>query len=82
MSSFPPLRRIHTDAVLEATRQRSLNFFRKMSTAEIVKSLHPDSNGEPLIVKADGRIVQGNTRIKVLEERGFDINSLPRTVIS
>jgi hypothetical protein len=50
-----------------------------MSTDDIVKSLRPGS-AEPLIVKPDGRIFQGNTRILVLEERDFDVNSLPRVI--
>jgi hypothetical protein len=33
---------------------------------------------ESLRVKPDGRIMNGNTRIKVLEERGYDTDSLPR----
>jgi hypothetical protein len=33
---------------------------------------------EHLIVKPDGRVLQGNTRIKVLEERGYPANDLPR----
>jgi hypothetical protein len=36
---------------------------------------------EALKVKSDGRIMNGNMRIKVLEERGFDVNSLPREVL-
>jgi hypothetical protein len=51
---------------------------RKMSTDDIIESLKPGSN-EPLRVKSDGTIVDGNTRIKVLEERGVDVNNLPRT---
>jgi hypothetical protein len=46
----------------------------------MVKSLQP-GNPEALKIKPDGRIINGNTRIKVLEERGFDINSLPREVL-
>jgi hypothetical protein len=34
-----------------------------------------------LRVKPDGRIMNGNTRVKVLEERGFDVNSLPREIV-
>jgi hypothetical protein len=34
-----------------------------------------------LQVKPDGRIFNGNVRIKVLEERGFDVNGLEREVI-
>jgi hypothetical protein len=48
--------------------------------AEIVASLHPDAR-RPLRVKPDGRIFDGNTRIKVLEERGHPINDLPRETI-
>lgn len=47
--------------------------------------LRPDAfhrgQAEPLKVKPDGRIMDRNTRIKVLEERGYDINSLPREAV-
>lgn len=33
-------------------------------------------------VKPDGRILNGNVRIKVLEERGFNINELEREIVS
>jgi hypothetical protein len=42
-----------------------------------VDSLRPGAL-QPLIVKPDGTVVQGNTRVKVLEERGYPINDLPR----
>jgi hypothetical protein len=76
----PPLRRIH-ESVYEhdPKAERSLLYHRGRSTGEIVRSLRP-GEPEPLIVKIDGRIVQGNTRIKVLEERGFPVNDLPREV--
>ena len=51
-----------------------------MSTEDIVRSLAPGSR-EPLTVKPDGRIVDGNTRIKVLQERGYDIETLPRVTM-
>jgi hypothetical protein len=51
-----------------------------MSTDDIVRSLQPGAE-RPLTVKPDGRIFEGNTRILILEERGFDINSLPRVVM-
>jgi hypothetical protein len=38
-------------------------------------------NDEALQVKPDGRILNGNVRVKVLEERGFDVNSLEREVV-
>jgi hypothetical protein len=81
MSGHPPLRRIHSDQTLESGSSRfSLEYWRKQPTDDIVKSLQP-GNAEALKVKPDGRILNGNTRIKVLEERGFDIDSLPREVL-
>jgi hypothetical protein len=77
MPPLPPLRRIHSDQTLQTGRNRlSLEHWRKQTTQKIVDSLRP---GEPeaLRVKSDGRIFNGNTRVKVLEERGYDINSLP-----
>lgn len=78
----PPLRRIHSDQTLESGASRlALGYWRQQSTIDIVQSLRP-GNIEALKVKSDGRIMNGNTRIKVLEERGFDVNSLPREVLS
>ena len=58
----------------------ALEYWRQQSTADIVQSLQR-GNVEALQVKPDGRIMNGNTRIKVLEERGVDIQSLPREVL-
>jgi hypothetical protein len=77
----PHLRRIHSDQTLETGSSRiALEYWRQQSTADIVQSLQR-GNAEALQVKPDGRIMNGNTRIKVLEERGFDIHSLPREVL-
>ncbi|GAK55777.1 YD repeat protein [Candidatus Vecturithrix granuli] len=76
-----PLKRIHTDELLETgSRKYSLDFWRKQSTEDIIESLKPGYK-ESLKVKPDGRIFNGNTRIKVLEERGYPINSLPREIL-
>jgi hypothetical protein len=79
----PPLRCIH-DTVYEQDpdARRSLEYYRSRPTDEIVKSLRPiPGNEEQLRVKPDGRVFQGNTRIKVLQERGYPVNDLPRDVI-
>jgi hypothetical protein len=77
----PLLRRIHADEVLRLGVSRfSLKFWRQQSTGDIVESLRPEKL-ESLKVKPDGRILNGNVRIKVLEERGFDIDSLEREII-
>jgi hypothetical protein len=77
----PPLRRIH-DSVYEQDpkARRSLEYHRSRSTEEIIDSLQVGKD-ESLKVKPDGRIFQGNTRIKVLEERGYPVNDLPRDPI-
>jgi hypothetical protein len=76
-----PLRRIHTDETLSTGASRfSLTYWRRRKTEEIVESLRP-GNDEALQVKPDGRILNGNVRVKVLEERGFDVSSLEREVV-
>jgi hypothetical protein len=74
----PPLRQLH-ESVYETDRlaAKSLEYHRNRTTEEIVQSLQPGAL-QPLIVKPDGTIIQGNTRVKVLEERGYPINDLPR----
>ena len=78
----PPLRRIHESVYeLDPNARKSLEYHRTRPTDEIVRSLRPVAGGnEHLIVKPNGRIVQGNTRVKVLEERGYPVNDLPREV--
>lgn len=76
-----PLRRIHTDETLESGVGRfSLKFWRGRETEELIESLRPGQQ-EALKVKPDGRVVNGNVRVKVLEERGFDVNGLEREVV-
>ena len=78
---LPPLRRIHPDHTLERGASRlALEYWRQQSTEDIIQSLQP-GKVEALKVKPDGRIMNGNTRIKVLEERGVDMHSLPREVL-
>ena len=65
------LRLIHGPETLQGAAMDSV---RKMSTEDIINSL---KNGdEPAIIKPDGTVMNGNTRLAVLQERGVDINSL------
>jgi hypothetical protein len=75
MGAFGPLKRLHPDGSLNLS---SLNYWRKQPTSKIVQSLKP-GQPEPLIAKNDGTVMQGNHRLKVLEERDYDIDRLPRT---
>ena len=70
----PPLQSLHPDSSLDKS---SLNFWHKQDTDDIVHSLRPGAH-EPLIVKPDGTIMNGNTRVAVLRSRGYDVDSLPR----
>ncbi|WP_432589574.1 DUF6531 domain-containing protein [Streptomyces sp. HD1123-B1] len=69
-----PLKPLHPDSSLDKS---SLDFWHKMDTEDIVFSLRPGAH-EPLIVKPDGTIMNGNTRVAVLRSRGYDVDSLPR----
>jgi hypothetical protein len=70
----PPLKSLHPDSSLDKS---SLDFWGKKDTDDIVFSLRPGAH-EALRVKPDGTIANGNTRVKVLRERGYDVDSLPR----
>jgi RHS repeat-associated protein len=72
----PPLKSLHPDSSLTKS---SLDFWRKQDTKDILKSLSPGAR-EALRVKPDGTIMNGNTRIKILRERGYDVDSLPREI--
>jgi uncharacterized protein YfaQ (DUF2300 family) len=37
-------------------------------------------NDDSLKVASDGRVFDGNTRVKILEDRGMDANRLPRSM--
>ncbi len=77
----PPLKRIHSDETyqLDPEAAASLAHWRTKSTAEIVQSLKIGAD-DALSTWKDGRMSDGNTRTKVLEERGYDINSLAREI--
>jgi len=74
----PALRRLHADATIIRGNQSAYRYWVTRTSEAIVASLQPGSR-EPLMVEPDGTVTQGNTRTLVLEQRGFDINSLPRT---
>ena len=80
-SDTPPLQRIHPDSTYESdsSARQSLNYWRQRSTGEIVESLKPGT-AESLTVYPDGRIANGNTRVKVLQERDYAVETLPRDI--
>lgn len=77
MARVPPLRPLHPDRQLITLK---LNQFRRLSTEEIIASLRPGQTGS-LKARRDGTILDGHHRLKVLRERGVDVDVLPREVV-
>ena len=73
----PPLKSLHPDHSLS---QPKLEEFRKLSDEQLIDSL---KIGQPnsLKVRPDGTLIEGHHRIKVLRERGVDVDSLPREIV-
>ena len=66
-----------SDEYIRIYHRYALKRWRSEPTEHIVRSLE-NGHLEPLWVDSDGVVWQGNVRILVLEERGFNINCLPR----
>ena len=77
MSKQPSLRPLHPDTALVRSK---LEKFDKLSDKELVKSLKPGQQGS-LKVRPDGTMVDGHHRIRILRDRGVDVDSLPRDII-
>jgi hypothetical protein len=73
--SLPPLKLLHSGATLETSS--SYAFWSRQDAAFIISSLRPDGP-LPLTVKDDGTIMNGNTRIYILKQRGIPVDHLPR----
>jgi hypothetical protein len=73
-----PLVPLHPDSSLSAAK---LEQYAKASTQALIDSLRPGQEGS-LKVRPDGTIVDGHHRIKILRDRGMDVNSLPREIIA
>ncbi len=74
MMNQPPLKSLHPESSLS---QPKLVQFNKLTTTELMESLRPGQAGA-LKVKRDGTMVDGHHRIKVLRDRGIDVDTLPR----
>ena len=74
MSSGAPLQPLHSDSSLIPSK------LAKLSDRELIDSLTPGQPGS-LKVRPDGTMVDGHHRVKVLRDRGEDVNSLPREVV-
>lgn len=77
MSRPPSLKPLHADSSLIGLK---LDKYGKLSDQELIDSLKPGQQGS-LKVRPDGTIVDGHHRIKLLRDRGVDVDALPREII-
>ncbi len=77
MGNQTPLKPLHADSSLIGSK---LDKYGKLSDQELIDSLKLGRQGS-LKVRPDGTIVDGHHRIKLLRDRGVDVDSLPREII-
>lgn len=70
----PRLRLIHAPQTLSI---RSVSHWLNRPTEDILASLRPEAP-DPLVVREDGAVMNGNTRVFVLRGRSVDVDALPR----
>lgn len=75
--SQPPLKSLHAESALSQTK---IVTFSRLSSDELINSLKPGQPGS-LKTRPDGTVIDGHHRLRVLRERGIDIDALPREVI-
>jgi ParB-like chromosome segregation protein Spo0J len=73
----PPLQPLHLSSALS---QAKLNQYARLSNEELKQSQEPGRQGS-LKVRPDGTIIDGHHRITILQERGVDVDQLPREVV-
>jgi ParB-like chromosome segregation protein Spo0J len=72
----PPLRSLHSDELLSEAK---LEKMRGRPSEELLESLLP-GRLECLKTRPDGKVLDGHHRIKVLRERGVNVDMLPREI--
>jgi hypothetical protein len=72
-----PLKELHPASSLSRPK---LNRYAKLTNEEIIESLRPGQPGS-LKARRDGTIMDGHHRIKILQDRGIAVDSLPRELV-
>jgi hypothetical protein len=73
----PPLVPLHADETLICSKLAAL---RKLSTDNLIDSLRPGKENA-LRTRPHGTVMNGNHRIKVLRDRGVNVDQLPREIV-
>lgn len=77
----PPLARISPDKTLDNGQNKySADYWRNNSARDILDSVKLGLR-DSLKVKSDSRIFDGNTKIRILQERGNNVNTLLRPIV-
>lgn len=71
------LKLLHSESSLSYAK---LVKYGKLSTQELIDSLKPGQIGS-LKIRSDGTVIDGHHRLKILKDRGVDINTLPQEII-
>ena len=74
---MPPLKSLHPDGSLS---QAKLDQMAKAPTDALIESLKP-GQADSLKARPDGTMIDGHHRIKLLRDRGIDVDALPREII-
>jgi hypothetical protein len=75
--SEPPLKPLHSDISLSQAKLGELD---KLTNQELIDSLKPGQPGS-LKVRPDGMIIDGHHRVRILRDRGVDVDLLPREIM-
>lgn len=75
--SQPPLKPLHQETSLSPAK---LSKYDRATTQQLIDSLRPGQPGA-LKTRPDGTVIDGHHRIKLLRDRGVDVDALPREVI-
>ena len=78
MAADPALKALHSDAALSQAKLKELD---NLTTEELRQTLLPGQSAS-LKVRPDGTVLDGHHRIKILRDRGVDVNPLPRELIT
>ena len=73
----PPLQSLHPEGSLSHAK---LLQYSKLSTQDLIDSLQPGQPGA-LKVRPNGTVIDGHHRLKILYDRGIDIDALPREIL-
>jgi hypothetical protein len=74
---MPPLKPLHPDSSLSPAK---LQEYARASMQELIDSLRPGGPGS-LKARPDGTLIDGHHWIKILRDRGVDVDSLPREIM-